>query len=83
MAAANALNGRLFIGGSDARVIMSLDAAALIRLWKEKCGEVEPMDLRDNLVLQLGIVTEALNRSWYEPTPSAPSPTVSARSSIR
>jgi hypothetical protein len=54
--------------GSDARVIMSLDAAALIRLWKEKCGEVEPMDLRDNLVLQLGIVTEALNRSWYEPT---------------
>jgi predicted phage-related endonuclease len=68
MAAANALNRRLFIGGSDARVIMSLDAAALIRLWKEKCGEVEPMDLRDNLVLQLGIVTEALNRSWYEPT---------------
>jgi hypothetical protein len=57
---------RLFIGGSDARIIMSPDEAALIRLWKEKRGEGEPMDLRDNLVVQLGIVTEALNRNWYE-----------------
>ena len=45
---------------------MGPDEAALIRLWKEKRGEVEPMDLSDNLVVQLGIVTEALNRSWYE-----------------
>jgi predicted phage-related endonuclease len=57
---------RLFLGGSDARIIMSPDEAALIRLWKEKRGEVEPMDLSDNLVVQLGIVTEELNRSWYE-----------------
>ena len=57
---------RCFIGGSDARIIMSPDEAALIRLWKEKRGEVEPMDLSDNLIVQLGIVTEALNRSWYE-----------------
>jgi YqaJ-like viral recombinase domain len=57
---------RVFIGGSDARIIMSPDEAALIRLWKEKRGEVEPMDFSDNLVVQLGIVTEALNRSWYE-----------------
>ena len=55
-----------FIGGSDARIIMSPDEAALIQLWKEKRGEVEQMDLSDNLVVQLGIVTEALNRSWYE-----------------
>jgi len=27
---------RLFIGGSDARIIMSADEAALIRLWREK-----------------------------------------------
>ena len=40
---------RLFIGGSDARIIMSPDEAAVIRLWKEKRGEVEPMDLSDNL----------------------------------
>jgi predicted phage-related endonuclease len=57
---------RLFVGGSDARIIMNPDEAALIRLWKEKRGEVEPMDLSDNLVIQLGVVTEALNRSWYE-----------------
>ena len=45
---------------------MSPDEAALIRLWKEKRGEAEPMDFSDNLVVQLGIVTEALNRSCYE-----------------
>jgi hypothetical protein len=37
---------RQFIGGSDARIIMSPDEAALIRLWKEKRGEAEPEDLR-------------------------------------
>ena len=57
---------RLFIGGSDARIIMSGDEAALIRLWREKRGESEPEDLGDNLVVQLGVVTEALNRTWYE-----------------
>ena len=36
---------RQFIGGSDARIIMSPDEAALIRLWKEKRGEAEPEDL--------------------------------------
>jgi predicted phage-related endonuclease len=57
---------RHFIGGSDARIIMSADEAALIRLWKEKRGEVEPEDLTDNLIVQLGVATEALNRTWYE-----------------
>ena len=57
---------RHFIGGSDARIIMSGDEAALIRLWKEKRGEAEPEDLSDNLVVQLGVATEALNRTWYE-----------------
>ena len=66
MAAKNALNRRLFIGGSDARIIMSPDEAALIRLWKEKRGEAEPEDLSENLVVQLGVATEALNRTWYE-----------------
>jgi predicted phage-related endonuclease len=41
---------RSFIGGSDARIIMGTDEAALIRLWKEKCGEAEPEDLSGNLV---------------------------------
>jgi hypothetical protein len=57
---------RQFLGGSDARIIMSPDHAALIRLWKEKRGEVEPEDFSDNLVVQLGVATEALNRTWYE-----------------
>ena len=59
-------NRRHFIGGSDARIIMGPDEAALIRLWKEKRGEVEPEDLSSNLVVQLGVATEALNRAWYE-----------------
>jgi predicted phage-related endonuclease len=57
---------RGFIGGSDARIIMSADEAALIRLWKEKRGEAERQNFSDNLVVQLGVATEVLNRSWYE-----------------
>ena len=60
-------NRRAFIGGSDARTIMGDDASALIRLWREKRGEIEPEDLSGNLIVQLGPVTERLNRlsaSW-------------------
>ena len=57
---------RYFIGGSDARIIMGDDEAALIRLWREKRGEIEPEDLSGNLVVQLGLATEELNRRWYE-----------------
>src|SRR5436305_9415005 len=57
---------RYFIGGSDARIIMGDDEAALLRLWREKRGEVEPEDLSDNLIVQLGSVTEPLNRRWFE-----------------
>src|SRR6516162_746960 len=57
---------RYFIGGSDARIIMGNDEAALTRLWREKRGEVEPEDLSGNLIVQLGVATEALNRDWYE-----------------
>ena len=53
---------RYFIGGSDARIIMGDDEAALLRLWCEKRGEVEPEDLSANLVVQLGLATEELNR---------------------
>jgi predicted phage-related endonuclease len=57
---------RDFICGSDARIIMGADESALVRLWREKRGEIEPEDLSGNLVVQLGVVTEPLNRSWYE-----------------
>jgi predicted phage-related endonuclease len=63
---ADSISRRSFIGGSDARIIMGNDEAALIRLWQEKRGEAEPEDLSGNLIVQLGAVTEELNRSWYE-----------------
>src|SRR6266446_1565613 len=62
----NKLDRRSFIGGSDARIIMGNDEASLVRLWREKRREVEPEDLSDNLIVQLGTVTEGLNRRWYE-----------------
>ena len=45
---------------------MGNDEAALIRLWREKRGEVEPEDLSGNLIVQLGLATENLNRRWYQ-----------------
>jgi predicted phage-related endonuclease len=62
------LNRRSFIGGSDARIIMGNDEAALQRLWQEKRGEAEPQDSSSNLIAQLGLATEHLNRLWYERT---------------
>jgi predicted phage-related endonuclease len=45
---------------------MGQDEKALIRLWQEKRGEIGPEDLSTNLIVQLGLVTEDLNRHWYE-----------------
>ena len=59
---------RQYIGGSDARVIMGDDEAALVRLWREKRGETEPENLSGHLIVQLGLATEPLNRLWYERT---------------
>jgi predicted phage-related endonuclease len=59
-------NRRAFVGGSDARIIMGNDETDLIHLWHEKRGEVEPYDLSGNLIVQLGVATEHLNRQWYE-----------------
>jgi predicted phage-related endonuclease len=59
-------NRRSFVGGSDARIIMGQDEPALIRLWREKRGEIGPADLSGNLIVQLGIATEDLNRCWFE-----------------
>ena len=57
---------RNFVGGSDARIIMGKDEGALPQLWREKRGEIEPEDLSTNLIVQLGNVTEDLNRRWFE-----------------
>jgi predicted phage-related endonuclease len=62
------VNRRMFIGGSDARIIMGQDEARLVRLWREKRGEAEPSDYSGNLLVQLGLITEPLNRRWFEKT---------------
>ncbi|WP_027524845.1 YqaJ viral recombinase family protein [Bradyrhizobium sp. Ec3.3] len=62
----NPYDRRAFIGGSDARIIMGEDQDDLIRLWREKRGEIAPQDFAHNLIVQLGTVTETLNRSWYQ-----------------
>jgi len=62
------VNRRMFIGGSDARIIMGQDEATLVRLWREKRGEAEPSDYSGNLLVQLGLITEPLNRRWFEKT---------------
>jgi predicted phage-related endonuclease len=45
---------------------MGTDEAALVRLWREKRGDVEAEDLSGNLIVQLGRATEDLNRRWYQ-----------------
>jgi predicted phage-related endonuclease len=47
---------------------MGNDESRLISLWREKRGEAEPEDLSGELLVQLGNITEALNRTWYERT---------------
>jgi len=59
-------NRRSFAGGSDARIVMGNDEQALSAFGEKKRGEIEPEDLSGNLIVQLGVVTEALNRHWYE-----------------
>jgi predicted phage-related endonuclease len=66
LSAKTEVDRRSFVGGSDARIIMGQDEADLVRLWREKRGEAEPEDLSGVLVVQLGTVTEDLNRRWYE-----------------
>lgn len=56
---------RLSIGGSDANVLMSGDAAAILGLWELKTGNRESDDLSHVQPVQFGIYTEPLNRRWY------------------
>src|ERR1700748_3625867 len=57
---------RSYLGGSDARTIMGNDQSALLRPGRKRRGKAEPEDLSGNLIVQLGNVTEDLNRVWYE-----------------
>ena len=77
------LDRRLFIGGSDARIIMGSDEAALIRLWREKRGEAEPEDLSGNLIVQLGRPPRTSTAPGTSAIPAGRSVTCSAASSTR
>lgn len=57
---------RAGIGGSDANVILSGDEERIVRLWREKRGEIEGEDLSGVLPVMLGTWTEEFNRQWYE-----------------
>ena len=59
---------RVFIGGSDARTIMGNDETASGPPLAGKRGEVETPDYSNNLIVQLGVATEPLNRRWFERT---------------
>ena len=57
---------RNFIGGSDARIIMGDDESRPAPSVAGKTGRGRAGGPVGNLVVQLGSVTEDLNRRWYE-----------------
>ena len=79
----NRSNRRTFIGGSDARIIMGSEEAALVRLWKEKRGEAEPEDLSGNLIVQLGTAPRTSIEAGTSAIRDAASRTCSGISAIR
>lgn len=54
------------IGGSDANIIMSGNDDKIIRLWREKRGEIEPEDMSGEIPVLMGIITEQLNLALFE-----------------
>jgi hypothetical protein len=71
--AAGLSSRRNFIGGSDARIIMGTDEAALVRLWHEKRGEAAPARIGNRRAQSL------LVRAQYRP---AGRPRAAARSTF-
>jgi len=52
-----------FIGGSDCVKILR---GEWLELWQVKTGRAQSEDLSDNLAVQMGILTEDFNISWFE-----------------
>src|SRR5580765_6987801 len=59
-----ARRGRLT--GSRVACLMTGDAAAILRLYREMIGEAVEEDLSDVWPVRLGEATEQLNLDWYE-----------------
>ena len=62
----NHVSDRYFIGGSDARIIMGNDEAALFAFGEKSAARSNQRTYRATCVVQLGLATEDLNRRWYE-----------------
>jgi predicted phage-related endonuclease len=54
------------IGGSDANIILSGNQEKILKLWEEKTGRREPEDLTDELMVMMGLWTEAFNAAWFQ-----------------
>ena len=55
---ADLANNGSFVGGSAARIVIGRDETALVRLWHEKRGESEPVELSGELIVQLGLASD-------------------------
>lgn len=60
-------NRRLGLGGSDATILAEGDADRIHDLWLLKTGRKDP-GIELNLPILLGVVTEDVNRHWFEHT---------------
>jgi len=69
---ADSSSKRSFIVTSNARIIMNQEDNALMRLWQDERGKLGPDDLPGDLIVQLGIDTANLNRTWCERSTERP-----------
>lgn len=53
------------IGGSDANIILGGNEEEILRLWREKRGEIPHQDLSDDLAVMMGCYTEPFNIAWF------------------
>ena len=74
---------RKYIGGSDARIIMGNDEAALLRLWREKRGEAGRKTFRATLSSSSAWLPKRLTGIGTSATPARWSRRSSGGSSTR
>ena len=53
------------IGGSDSGILMQESLSGIHDLWLLKTQRKEPDDLSNVLPVQMGVLTEDFNRSWF------------------
>ena len=53
------------IGGSDSGILMEESLSGIHNLWLLKTQRKEPDDLSNVLPVQMGVLTEDFNKSWF------------------